>query len=179
MKTKQLTERIEASSSEGSSGISNLRFKLSQENQIGTLQIGRKTFAVNVIEMSLCQFSVLVDEKLAKKLKIGAKAGLQILDKDCRVVVKTKRELHQGQVQLELDQIEEVIRTESRKAIAFSRPNRVRVAGSDSLLPFAIAISVIVAIMILPSLGGRWGTSKVFSKTVEKTWKMAVDTFKR
>lgn len=159
--------------------FSAVRFKLTEENQAGTLEIGRRIYPVNVIEMSVCQFSVVVDHKPSQKARVGGYARLRILDKDCKVAIRKKRLLDQGKVQIEMEQIEEPIKPERKAWSLFSSSKTVRIAGGDSLVPIAMIFAVFITILIVPSFGGRWGTSKLISEAVETTWKLAMDAFKQ
>jgi hypothetical protein len=159
--------------------FSAVRFKLIEENQPGTLEIGRKEYPINVIEMSVCQFSAIVDHKPSQKVRVGGYARLRILDKDCKVAIRKKRLLDHGKVQLEMEQIDEPISPERKKHTWFSSPKTVRVSGGDSLMPVMIVFAALITILIIPSFGGRWGTSKMISDAVESTWKVAADAFKK
>lgn len=156
-----------------------VRFKLIEENQPGILEIGRKKFSVNVVEMSVCQFSAIVDHKPSQRVRVGGYARLRILDKDCKVAVRKKRMLDHGKVQLEMEQIEEPIKPDGKAWTLFSAPKTVKISGGDSLMPVMIVFAALVTILIIPSFGGRWGTSRVISEAVETTMTLALDAFKK
>jgi hypothetical protein len=159
--------------------FSAVRFKLIEENQPGTLEIGRRMYSMKVIEMSVCRFTAIVDHKPSQKVRVGGYARIRILDKDCKVAVRKKRLLDHGKVQLELEQIDEPIRPERKAWTLFSTPKTVRLSGGDSLMPVMIIFAALVTILIIPSIGGRWGTSEVISEAVETTMTIALDAFKK
>jgi hypothetical protein len=155
------------------------RFKLIEENQPGTLEIGRRKYPMNVVEMSVCQFSAIVDHKPSQKVRVGGYARIRILDKDCKVAIRKKRLLDHGKVQLELEQIDEPIKPERKAWTLFSTPKTVQLSGGDSLMPVVIVFAALITILIIPSFGGRWGTSRVISEAVETTMTLALDAFKK
>lgn len=159
--------------------FSAVRFKLIEENQPGTLEIGRRKYPMNVVEMSVCQFTAIVDHKPSQKVRVGGYARIRILDKDCKVAVRKKRLLDHGKVQLEMEQIDEPIRPERKAWSLFSVPKTVKLSGGDSLMPLMVVFAALITILIIPSFGGRWGTSQMISDAVERTMTIAFDAFKK
>jgi hypothetical protein len=134
---------------------------------------------MNVVEMSVCQFTAIVDHKPSQKVRVGGYARIRILDKDCKVAVRKKRLLDHGKVQLEMEQIDEPIRPERKPWSLFSIPKTVKLSGGDSLMPLMIVFAALITILIIPSFGGRWGTSQMISDAVERTMTIALDAFKK
>jgi hypothetical protein len=46
-------------------------------------------------------------------------------------------------------------------------------------MPLMIVFAALITILIIPSFGGRWGTSQMISDAVERTMTIALDAFKK
>jgi hypothetical protein len=157
------------------------RYQLTGENQVGSLEIGKRSYPLRVTEMNAQEFHALMDYKSSCKISRGGKARLKILGKDCKIVVKNKRLTGEGMVRLDLKQIDEACKQETSRKGWFSRSpsSRVSVSGGDSLMPIVMVVAVFITILILPSFGGRWGTAKRISDFVEWTWDTMASSLKK
>lgn len=162
-------------------GCSLPRYRLNGENQVGSMEIGKRSYPVRVTEMSAQEFRALMDYKASCKIPRGGKARLKILGKDCKVVVTMKKLTGEGLVRLELKQIDEAHKPESSwRGWFFRSPSsRVSLSGGDSLMPIVMVVAAFITILILPSFGGRWGTAKRISDFVEWTWDTMASSMKK
>lgn len=155
------------------------RFRLADENQEGVLTIGSKRFPIRVTEMSAFEFIVIGDAKALKKVLVKKFVRLQVLDVDCRAQVMAKKQLGENRVILELYQVEEAYQPRLPSRSFFSSDATVRLSSGDALLPILCFAALIVTILCVPSLGGRWGASQRISESVERGWKTVKTTFSR
>jgi hypothetical protein len=154
-------------------------YKLNEENQAGTLQLGRRRHTLRVTEMSAFEFIAVIANKPVANLKLGSQATLRVLEGEWRVTIKGKSMLPDGQVRLEMEQVEDTSEPEVPRNGFFTGSRSVALSARDPILPLAIAVAVIITVLILPSLGGKWGTSQPISDSVQSGWKSVTSGFKR
>jgi hypothetical protein len=154
------------------------RYHLSDENQRGSLQLGRRKFPLRVIEMSACEFVAIIDAAPVAKLKIGGTARLLVLEGDWKVTILEKALLPNGQIQLSMEQVDEEVEPDVPRTSIFASSRSVAVGSRDPILPLAIVVVVVITILIAPSLGGKWGTSQAISDGAQEAWRFVTSGFK-
>lgn len=155
------------------------RYALDQENQEGTLKARKRSFPLRVFEMSACEFNALMEPEHADRVRLGSVMTLCVLEGEWEVEVKRKTSRLDGQIELELVQIEEE-ETEPvvPRAGFFARSRSVSIGGRDPILPLAVAAVFVITILISPSLGGRWGTAQSITQGAQTIWEVMTSFFK-
>ncbi len=155
------------------------RYHLSDENQRGALQLGRRKIPLRVTEMSACDYVAIIDAEPVAKLKVGGMARLHVLEGDWKVTILEKALLPNGQIQLSMEQVDEEVEPDVPRTSFFASSRSVAVGSRDPILPLAIAVVLVITIMIVPSLGGKWGTSQAISDGAQEAWRFVTSAFKR
>ncbi len=147
------------------------RCKVSLGNSRGSLRLGWKRFRVDILEMSRDSFSVRVPSSLAKKIVVGGTTKLLYQEMLWSVRCTHKWIGESNQVDVEFQQLAELTPPKMRKAPHSGNARQVAAIGqTDSTLPVAMIGAFIIAVLILPAWGGRWGTSERMCSAVSSTW---------
>ena len=147
------------------------RCKVTDGNTLGTLRLGRRSFKVDILEMSRDSFSVRMPASIAKKVAVGSKSRLFYQEMLWSVRCTNKWIGRANLVDLEFQQLDELTQPKLKRGPVLSNSKQVGVRGqSDPVLPVAMIGAFILCIMIMPAWGGHWGTSDAICAAVSNTW---------
>jgi hypothetical protein len=155
------------------------RFKLLDGNQEGFLDFGKKRFPVRITEMSVSDFSAIMDRSHSQQVKVKSRAILTVLDREYVVEVREKDAFDGKRDKLELIEIDDFDPTDLVIAKTGRHSLTASLFGEDSLVHLVLVISAFVTILVVPSFGGKWGTADRISKAAASTWKLATGVLKR
>lgn len=161
---------------EMSNATTSYRCPVSSENRMATLTLGGRKLKVEVTELSRDSFSVLVPNATGKKLVVGKSYRLFYQDMLWGVVCRTKWVAGEGKTSIEFDVADELTPLKLVKGPWWSKTKGANVYGqSDTTLPFALITAFVLAVLIMPAWGGKWGTSDALCGAVNLTWKTIID----
>jgi len=152
------------------------RCKVSEGNTQAKLHIGMRRYQVAVVGTSRDRFTVRVPSSFARKLSVGCKYKLLYQEMLYRVSCTDKWIAEFNQVELEFLQLEELTPPKLESAPFSGKVKGVAAAGqADPTLPFALLVAFIIAVLITPAWGGKWGTSDMICNGVLGTWNALVE----
>jgi len=144
---------------------------VSPENAKGFLHLGSRSRNVEVLEMSRDSFSVRVPSSIAKKIAVGSKSKLLYQEMLWSVLCTHKWVGESNSVDIEFKQLAELTPPKLRSAPLTGKANQVATIGqTDPTLPVALIGGFILALLVLPAWGGKWGTSEPICGAVSATW---------
>lgn len=144
------------------------RCKVQQGNMKATLRLGRRSFKVQVVEMSRDTFSVRVPANVGSKVTVGSKSKLFYQDMLWSVLCTQKWIGESGELDIEFQQLEELTPLTISKTSYWTTSKQVRTIG-DGTLPVTLIGAFILVILIMPAWGGEWGTSDAICNAVNST----------
>lgn len=149
------------------------------------LQVGSKHVNCHVRETSGSGFTVGLEQKLAKKIKLGQKIELRYEDRRILVMAKAFVESVQGEARLMIETIRE-FEPKERWAfrLPFSRGSRVinHESGISSGAAYGGFVLVIFCVMSLPGIGDKLGTApriETALKMMGRNFADVVQTFRQ
>ncbi len=150
------------------------RCKVNADHKSATLSIGWKSFPVEVEEVSRDLFSIVASEQAAKRLGIG-RTGKLTYDGIAWEVACARKFLCDGDVSrgigIELDKVAELTQLTLPKTPWWHRKsNQVRAINADPVIPVAMLVAFLVAVLIMPRSGNQWGLLEGVSKGAANTW---------
>lgn len=147
------------------------RCKVVRPNTKAWLKLGVKRRVVDVIEMSRESFTVRLSKKLAKRISVGGRFRLFYQEMLWSVLCKQKWINNEGHVDIEFQPLEELTQPALPKASLFSSTRTVSASGGiDGTLAMMILATLVLAVLIMPAWGGKWGTSQVICDGVTIVW---------
>ncbi len=161
---------FQASRSSGCTFVAK-RFPVCEENQAGSVEIGWRKLPLRVMEMSSTEFVALMDSGAADRLHVGNLYTLTANEAIYRVSLTSKLVRPDGLVHLVMEQVEEVIEAKVPRTGFFAKSQSTSLLSKDPLQTLAIIVFFAVALLIAPSVGGRWGTSQSISDAAQSLWK--------
>jgi len=154
------------------------RYHLVPENQRGSLKIGRKRHPLVVTELSACEFRGIIHPELASKMTTHSVYALRVMDGEWQVTLKDKSFRPDGLVNLELEQVEEIPKTALPRRSWFGGSRSISLSSNDPIVAMAIILATVLTVMIVPSLGGRWGTSQWITVGIQSLWQALIGFFR-
>jgi len=146
------------------------RCKVCEGNSKASLQIGRRRFQVDVMELSRDTFCIRLAAADAKKVKVGGKSKLYYQEMIWSVLCTQKWFSSAEYVELELKQLEELTPINAPKSSLLNQSKCSSAMPADNTLPIAFGVSLIAVVLIMPAWGGQWGTSDAICSAVSATW---------
>ncbi|MCU0711465.1 MAG: hypothetical protein MUC43_05365 [Pirellula sp.] len=145
--------------------------KVGRPDAWGWIKLGIRRHLIEVVEVSRDSFTARLPLSLARKIKIGKEFRLYYQGMLWAVQAKQKWP-HEGEgVEVEFEQISELIAPKVKKVAR--QKSQMTSAGnsSDFTLISTIIAVVVLAALLMPSWGGKWGTSQVISDSVNAVYK--------
>jgi hypothetical protein len=126
---------------------------------------------IEVIEVSRCSFTIRISQHLANQIKVGKE--FRLFHQGMLWLVEAKQKwLHQhNEVDIEFEQLAELTPPKIKHAVR-EKSQMVSAGNSpDFMLTASIIGVVVLALLIMPSWGGEWGTSQVICDAVTTVFK--------
>lgn len=146
---------------------STVRIPVQEDCQCGSFTLGWRKYPVRITHLNIEFFTAQIEQKIAKKFKVSKFGILRFQDAEWRVEIMSKWVRQDGYIELELKQLEELVTQRVDRASLLARNRSQKLITSDPLLPLAVFMAVFTAFLILPGLGGRWGTSSFIVQWAE------------
>jgi hypothetical protein len=137
----------------------------------GWIKLGVRRHLIEVIEVSRDSFTARLSLSLARRIKIGKEFRLYHQGMLWAVQAKQKWP-HEGEgVEVEFEQLSELIAPKVKKVAR--QKSQMSSAGnsSDLTLISTILAVILLAALLMPSWGGKWGTSQFISDSVNAVYK--------
>lgn len=137
------------------------RCKVTRPNTRAYLRLGTRRRPVEVIEMSRDSFTVRLTKKLASKVKVGSRFRLFFQDVLWSVCCKEKWINHHGEVDVEFLTLEDLSPPPKVHGSWFASSRSISASGPmDGTLAMMLIGTLVLAVLIMPAWGGKWGTSQ-------------------
>jgi hypothetical protein len=146
------------------------RCKVSSGNSHASLQLGWKSYPVQVFEMSRDSFSVRVPVAIAKRVSIGSKPKLLYQEMLWQVLCTQKWPGENQLIDLEFQQLAELTPPKVASQLVGGAARQVQAIPRDSTLTVALVAALILMVLIMPAWGGQWGTSDAICTAVQTVW---------
>lgn len=143
---------------------------VSSGNSHASLQLGWKSYPVQVFEMSRDSFSVRVPVAIAKRVSIGSKPKLLYQEMLWQVLCTQKWAGENQLVDMEFQQVAELTPPKVVSQPFGAAARQVQAIPRDSTLTVASCVALILMVLIMPAWGGKWGTSGAICSAVQTVW---------
>jgi hypothetical protein len=140
----------------------------------GWIKLGVRRYLIEIIEVSRDSFTARISVRLASRIKIGGKFRLYHRGMLWAVMAKQKWPLEGKEVEVEFEPISELIEPKIKNSRR--QKSQMTSAGNSSdfaLISTLIAV-VVLAALLMPSWGGKWGTAQFISDSVTAVYKALV-----
>lgn len=137
----------------------------------GWIKLGVRRHLIEVVEVSRDSFTARLSLSLARRIKIGKEFRLYHQGMLWAVQAKQKWP-HEGEgVEVEFEQLSELIAPKVKKVAR--QKSQMSTAGnsSDLTLISTILAVVLLAALLMPAWGGKWGTSQFISDSANAVYK--------
>lgn len=137
----------------------------------GWIKLGVRRHLIEVVAVSRDSFTARLSLSLARKIKVGKEFRLYYQGMLWSVLAKQKWP-HEGEgVDVEFEQLSELIAPKVKRTCR--QKSQMTSAGnsSDLTLISSILAVVILAALLMPSWGGKWGTAQFISDSVTAVYK--------
>ncbi|MCU0719476.1 MAG: hypothetical protein MUC83_07215 [Pirellula sp.] len=137
----------------------------------GWIKLGVRKHLIEVVEVSRDSFTARLSLSLARRIKIGKEFRLYHQGMLWAVQAKQKWP-HDGEgVEVEFEPLSELI-TPKVKKVARQKSQMSTAGNSSNLTLIATIVGVIIlAALIMPSWGGKWGTAQFISDSANAVYK--------
>ncbi|MFN7845221.1 MAG: hypothetical protein ACK5YR_22065 [Pirellula sp.] len=144
--------------------------KIVRPESWGWIKLGVRRHLIEVIEVSRDSFTAKLSLSLARRIKIGKEFRLYHQGMLWAVQAKQKWP-HEGEgVEVEFEPLSELIAPKVKR-VAWQKSQKSTAGNSSDLTLVATIIAlVLLAALIMPSWGGKWGTSQLISDSVNAVY---------
>lgn len=147
------------------------RCKVHAGNKSAVLRIGWQSYPIEVDEVSRDMFSVVVPKRAAKKMASGVKATLRYEGitwaVECGRKLLCEGDVARG-IGVELNILEELTKPSLPKSNWWAgRSSQIHAVNRDPVLPVAMLVAFMIAILIMPRSGQQWGILEALTKNAQ------------
>ncbi|MBM3967896.1 MAG: hypothetical protein FJ308_23005 [Planctomycetes bacterium] len=146
--------------------------------QCGSLKMGWRSYPVRITQMNSVSFTAQIEPKIAARFKVSNVGVLRFQDTDWQIAIISKWVRQDGLIELELQLVQELFKQSIDKA-PFLVKNRTRnLMLTDPLLPLTIFFAIFLTFLVMPGIGGRWGTSSLIIQWTEDCFRVVRSLFR-
>ncbi|GAB5405089.1 MAG: hypothetical protein Aurels2KO_33200 [Aureliella sp.] len=153
------------------------RCAVAPEYSKGVLIVGRRKFAINVLDTSRDGYTLRCTAKIAEKFSAGSKARLVFRGETWEIARKSLYNESNDVVHLGCTRIRDLTRTKEPRASIFAALVPQNALSSDPALLMFLLIAFMVACVSLPGLGNQLGTAPRIQKGINTIVKEVRELF--
>jgi hypothetical protein len=137
-------------------------FSIDAADAFAVLRVGRRTFRVQVADLSWAGFTVSVPKKWASRFKAGTSGTLSHQGTKHPISILGSTHFEDGTVHVSLARQDENPRL-PRTSYGSAKSGPSNVNQGDPVLTVASGLCILLLILALPGWGDSWGTSYYFT----------------